>query len=366
MIPFFNRKKEVKSKEIDSIIVFTICASLAMFFKSSPKLLRLFGELKGKQNNPFITEYYDYIEAMIQDDDNVIIKKTIDFIQKRSIFKLSKFTSGSKELSSLVVHSVMIVLKTAVVPTVYLLLKEVFTQASFDSLSLIYHVEITKTSLFMDLTNEQEICVKVVLSGSNVFVTGSAGVGESYLIQYLRNMKKTTVLSFTGTSSLAINGQTLHSFFELSPKYEKFEQYIGDVVLRYNEARMMFSSDEFRNPDCRWALLRRGRRISHDSFRRNYLNSVFVEKKDNNTTNESLPLEPGVKKHLGLSAPSSPTKKPNLKEIRKAVAHNGRTSLHSLRHPSFYQIELFLPRLHQVKRTTSSWKRIKSRMKRDR
>lgn len=128
-VPFFNRKKEVKPKEIDSIIVFIICASLAMFFKSSPTLLRLFRELKGKQNSAFITEYYGYIEAMIEDDGNVIIKKTIDFIQKRSIFNLTRFTSGSKELSSLVVYSVMLVLKTAVVPTVYLLLREVFAKA---------------------------------------------------------------------------------------------------------------------------------------------------------------------------------------------------------------------------------------------
>lgn len=85
----------------------------------------------------------------------------------------------------------------------------------------------------MDLTKEQENCVQEILSGSNVFITGSAGVGKSYLIQHLRKtMKRTTVLAFTGTAALNINGQTLHSFFELSPKYENFEQYIEDKEFR--------------------------------------------------------------------------------------------------------------------------------------
>lgn len=80
----------------------------------------------------------------------------------------------------------------------------------------------------MELTAEQNDCIYEILSGNNVFISGNAGVGKSFLINHLSSiLKKTAILTFTGCASLKIKGaSTIHSFFQLSPKFENFEQYM--------------------------------------------------------------------------------------------------------------------------------------------
>jgi len=57
-----------------------------------------------------------------------------------------------------------------------------------------------------------------LLKTKNVFLTGGAGVGKSYLtkeiiLEYKKNLKHVAVLGSTGISAINIGGQTIHSFF---------------------------------------------------------------------------------------------------------------------------------------------------------
>lgn len=69
----------------------------------------------------------------------------------------------------------------------------------------------------MSLNEEQEKGLNVLKSGKNVFLTGSAGSGKSYLIKYFvewckMHNKKVAVTSTTGVSAILVNGTTLHSW----------------------------------------------------------------------------------------------------------------------------------------------------------
>ncbi len=57
-----------------------------------------------------------------------------------------------------------------------------------------------------------------LLKNKNVFLTGGAGVGKSYLTKqiisfYKKNFKTVVILGSTGISAVSIGGQTIHSFF---------------------------------------------------------------------------------------------------------------------------------------------------------
>ncbi len=70
-----------------------------------------------------------------------------------------------------------------------------------------------------DLNTEQQAAAKHILSGNNVFVTGSAGTGKTYLIKYIiqelireYGEDAVAVTAPTGISAINIGGQTIHSF----------------------------------------------------------------------------------------------------------------------------------------------------------
>jgi ATP-dependent DNA helicase PIF1 len=60
-----------------------------------------------------------------------------------------------------------------------------------------------------------------ILSNTNksLFVTGKAGTGKSTLLRYIRQNldRKLVVLAPTGLAAINVGGQTIHSFFRLSP-----------------------------------------------------------------------------------------------------------------------------------------------------
>ena len=61
---------------------------------------------------------------------------------------------------------------------------------------------------------EQKHALDAVSKGQNIFITGGAGVGKSYLVnEIVKSTKKSIgVCAMTGCAALLINGATLHSY----------------------------------------------------------------------------------------------------------------------------------------------------------
>lgn len=75
----------------------------------------------------------------------------------------------------------------------------------------------TKKKAF-EFSSEQSAAYDILQSGENVFLTGGAGSGKSFLIRQLRNEfdpKKMPLLASTGAAAVIVGGRTFHSFFGL-------------------------------------------------------------------------------------------------------------------------------------------------------
>lgn len=69
-----------------------------------------------------------------------------------------------------------------------------------------------------DLSPEQASALDLLRSGENVFLTGGAGSGKSFLIrQYMKEIdtKELPILASTGAAAVLLGGRTFHSFFGL-------------------------------------------------------------------------------------------------------------------------------------------------------
>jgi ATP-dependent DNA helicase PIF1 len=64
---------------------------------------------------------------------------------------------------------------------------------------------------------EQQLALEDVSKGHNIFITGGAGVGKSYLVNEIvkSTNKKIGVCAMTGCAALLINGATLHSYLAI-------------------------------------------------------------------------------------------------------------------------------------------------------
>lgn len=70
----------------------------------------------------------------------------------------------------------------------------------------------------LELSAEQIEALALLRSGENVFLTGGAGSGKSFLIrQFMRELdaKETPILASTGAAAVLLGGRTFHSFFGL-------------------------------------------------------------------------------------------------------------------------------------------------------
>ena len=77
------------------------------------------------------------------------------------------------------------------------------------------HSADTKLNLFGKLTKEQTTVYEAVRKGLNVFFTGSAGTGKSYLLKKIigtLSPESTVASASTGVAASQIGGVTLHSF----------------------------------------------------------------------------------------------------------------------------------------------------------
>ena len=68
-----------------------------------------------------------------------------------------------------------------------------------------------------ELSSDQQRAIDAVLTGKNVFITGGAGVGKSFIVQKIverleKRFRKVQRCASTGIAAVHIQGQTLHSF----------------------------------------------------------------------------------------------------------------------------------------------------------
>lgn len=72
----------------------------------------------------------------------------------------------------------------------------------------------------MELTTEQQKAKNLILNGTNVFLTGDAGTGKSYILKQVINTlppDDTVVCAPTGVAAVNIHGITIHRLLELNP-----------------------------------------------------------------------------------------------------------------------------------------------------
>jgi len=74
----------------------------------------------------------------------------------------------------------------------------------------------------MTYSINQQTFIDSVLSGNNIFLTGKAGTGKSFIVKQAIELlqsqgKKIVALAPTGVAANNIGGQTIHSFFSLNP-----------------------------------------------------------------------------------------------------------------------------------------------------
>lgn len=93
----------------------------------------------------------------------------------------------------------------------------------------------------MSLNSEQKKVVDSILSGDNVFITGSAGVGKSFLVKHITELltkenKTYRILAPTGVAATNIGGMTIHRFLGLIPSIITIEDYVIKRMKNCKEA----------------------------------------------------------------------------------------------------------------------------------
>ena len=82
------------------------------------------------------------------------------------------------------------------------------------------------------LSEEQKQAVYALEDGENIFISGSAGTGKSYLLQYLKANYSDSGLHITASTGIAavhVGGQTLHSWAAIGLGNLPAEQIIENL-----------------------------------------------------------------------------------------------------------------------------------------
>lgn len=89
----------------------------------------------------------------------------------------------------------------------------------------------------LEFTSEQQYAFDKMMKGENVFLTGEAGTGKSFVInEFIRvskeKKKNVLVCAPTGIAAINIGGVTIHRSFEAStqPQIDKHIRYVPDTV----------------------------------------------------------------------------------------------------------------------------------------
>jgi hypothetical protein len=89
----------------------------------------------------------------------------------------------------------------------------------------------------LTITDEFKKAYQMMENGESFFLTGKAGSGKSSILKYFRakTNKTVVVLAFTGLAAINVNGQTIHSFFNLPIGFidtdsVKFKAYLMEIM----------------------------------------------------------------------------------------------------------------------------------------
>ncbi|MCW8953553.1 MAG: AAA family ATPase, partial [Sulfurimonas sp.] len=91
----------------------------------------------------------------------------------------------------------------------------------------------------------QNTALNILKTGNNVFITGSAGTGKTYLLNqftfYLKSRKIIpTIVAPTGIAASHLQGQTIHSFFSLGIR-DTIDDYYIESLLQKKYLQTRFS-----------------------------------------------------------------------------------------------------------------------------
>jgi DNA replication protein DnaC len=92
---------------------------------------------------------------------------------------------------------------------------------------------------------KQNTALNILKSGKNVFITGSAGTGKTYLLNrykaYLQERRVyASIVAPTGIAASHLGGKTIHSFFSLGLRESIDEGYV-DFLLEKKYLKTRFS-----------------------------------------------------------------------------------------------------------------------------
>jgi ATP-dependent DNA helicase PIF1 len=84
----------------------------------------------------------------------------------------------------------------------------------------------------LNIKQKEAICA--YQNGKNIFITGCAGTGKSYvlkeIIQYIKHDRKTyAITASTGCAAVLINGQTIHSYLGIGICNYTIEKVISNL-----------------------------------------------------------------------------------------------------------------------------------------
>ena len=100
----------------------------------------------------------------------------------------------------------------------------------------------------VQLSEEQSRALRAAREGSNLFISGGAGVGKSFvtnlIVQELKKMhKRVHITASTGIAAVNVSGQTIHSFAGVGLGIES-KQFLGSKALKSKQTR-----DRWRSTD---------------------------------------------------------------------------------------------------------------------
>ena len=110
---------------------------------------------------------------------------------------------------------------------------------------LIYKYSLNTEKYKLRINKLQNTALNILKTGSNVFITGSAGTGKTYLLNkftfYLKSRKVIpTIVAPTGIAASHLQGQTIHSFFSLGIR-DTIDDYYIDSLLEKKYLQVRFS-----------------------------------------------------------------------------------------------------------------------------